>query len=249
MQISHSRYFLTRVMLIFILSLNFVYAGRPIATEDIGVAGKGIFELEISWDRFQWGGSVHDDLYSIVVNYGLTDRLQIGTELPYLSLQSPNFSIMHGISDIIFSAKYLMINESRKYPGLAVLGAIKTNSGNAPKGLGSGNLDYGLVLSTTKSINRLAIHAMAGYFVTETLDDFISYGIGIEFLVSSRLNLAAEIIGDSFVELPVSDPVMGLIGFSYAFSNTFVVDSGVRIGLTETAPNLNLTIGISTAFH
>jgi hypothetical protein len=52
------RLFLTGLVLIlvFVISPENISAYRPLGTEDAGVAGKGVGQMEISWDYLKWNG-------------------------------------------------------------------------------------------------------------------------------------------------------------------------------------------------
>jgi hypothetical protein len=104
-------------------------------TEDAAVAGRNTLEIELSFDAFDWEQSSLENLYLLYLNYVITKRLQVSIDLPYLSFQSPFFNNRHGFGDIILSSKCLLFDGNKNIPAFSLLGAIKTKTGNAEKGL------------------------------------------------------------------------------------------------------------------
>jgi hypothetical protein len=233
---------------IFIFGSIHCYAGRPLVTEDAVVAGKGINEIELSYDSFYWSSTGNEHLYLLYLNYGLMNRWQVSVDIPYISLNSPLLNDRNGWGDIVLSSKLLLFKESRKLPSIALLGSIKTKSGDEKDGFGIDEVFYGFLLSASKNYNDVFIHGMLGHKIANGQFDFLTYGIAIEYFLSNRFNIAAEIVGDNFIELSIIDPVAALFGGAYAFSDNFTLDSGISIGLSQAAPDWNLTMGMYITF-
>lgn len=134
------------------------YAYRPFVTEDAGVAGKGVIQLETSWDYLDWDNDDAEHALLFVPIYGITERLELSAEIPYLFHEQED-----GIGDINVVGKFLMLNETEKFPAFTLKGILKTSSGDADRGLGSGDLDYSIVLVTSKGFGSLTLHGMLGY--------------------------------------------------------------------------------------
>lgn len=109
--------------LFMILAAGNASAYRPLGTEDAGVAGKGVAQAEVSWDYLKWDNDEVEDeqVLMLVPIYGLTERLEISVEVPYLIHDLEDGS-EEGIGDVNLVAKYLLVEEGEKNPAFAVKG-------------------------------------------------------------------------------------------------------------------------------
>jgi hypothetical protein len=230
------------------------FAYRPFITEDAGVAGKGVVQLEASWDYLNWKGGDVDNAFLLVPVYGVTERLEVSLEIPYLLHNPDTGSHVDGIGDVNAVGKYLIFEEKDMCPAFALKGAIKTNSGSLSKGLGTGDLDYNLVAVASKSLGQFTLHAMFGYtFVGDNGDsniqDMYLYGFAADYAMTEAFHLVSEIAGNRNPDrTAANDPIIGLIGAYYKISEKVTVDGGMRFGFNDAAPQFNSTLGVTLTF-
>ena len=230
------------------------FAYRPFATEDAGVAGKGVAQLEISWDYLKWSTHDRENVFLVVPIFGITERLELSLEIPYLMHNPEEDKDQEGIGDINIVGKFLIVNETEKYPAFTLKGVVKTSSGDEEKGLGSGDVDYSLFTVTSKTIGKSTLHAMLGYtFVGNNGDDDIkniySYGLGLDYGLTEKFHIVGEISGNRHPDrLSDKDPLSGLLGITYKVSEKIILDGGIRYGFNNAVPKWNTTVGISITF-
>lgn len=230
------------------------FAYRPFATEDAGVAGKGVAQLEISWDYLKWGNNDRENVILFVPIYGITDRIELSVEIPYLFHNPEGDESIDGVGDINLVGKFLIFEEKDLMPAFTLKGAVKTKSGDEKKGLGSGDIDYSLVGVASKGFGILTLHAMLGYtFVGDNGDENIRniylYGVAGDYGLTEKFHVVAEITGNRHPDRrSPDDPVSGLLGITYKVSDKVTLDGGVRRGFNDSAPRWNTTIGISMTF-
>lgn len=229
-------------------------AYRPFATEDAGVAGKGVAQLELSWDRVWWRNGDVEHVLLMVPIYGFTDRLEVSAEIPYLVHDPADDQSHHGIGDITLVGKFLVLQETGARPALALKGIVKMNSGNQKRSLGSGDWDVGAAVAASKTLARLTLHAMLGYtFVGDSGDDNIRnialYGVAADYRVTDAFHVVAEVAGNQHPDRTErADPLSVLLGVTYALFDGLVLDAGVRRGLTPSAPTWDVFTGLSVSF-
>ncbi len=229
-------------------------AYRPFTTEDAGVAGKGVAQLELSWDHLRWRNGDEEHLLLAAAIYGLTDRLELSLEIPHLIRDPADDDSHAGIADVSLVGKYLLLRETETRPALAVKGVVKTNSGNAEQGLGSGDWDVGGAVAVSKTLGRLALHAMLGYTVVgdggnDDVRNIALYGVAADYRVTGAFHLVAEVAGNQHPDRTVrTDPVSVLVGVTYALLESWVIDAGVRRGVTRSAPAWDVFTGLSLSF-
>ena len=229
------------------------FAYRPFATEDAGVAGAGVAQLEMSWDYLDWDGG-RENMPLLVPVYGVSRRLELSAEIPYMLHEHEGGERMSGIGDINLVGKFLLLEEKAGRPSLVLKSAVKTKSGDEVKGLGSGALDYNITGAVSKAFGAVTLHGMLGYtFVGANGDDSIRnialYGLAADCGLTEKFHLAAEIAGNKHPEKAVrEDPLFGLLGFSRKVSDMLVLDAGARYSFNKALPKWSTTIGASITF-
>lgn len=232
-------------------STSFAY--RPLGTEDAGVAGKGLGQLELSWDYLKWGGD-KENIFLAVPIYGLTERLELSAEIPFLAEKPASEASSEGIGDINLVGKYLLIEENEGHPAFTLKGVLKLDNGDFAQGQGSGDKDYSLFAVSSRTIGNVSVHGHLGYTWVgrdkdENLRNIYLYGLAVDFGVSEALHVVGEIDGNRHPERTGYEaPRVALLGITYKFSEKLTGDIGVRKGLTETAPDWSTTTGVSITF-
>jgi hypothetical protein len=244
-------------IVVLLASPPFSFAYRPFTTEDAGVAGKGVFQTELSWDYLKYDNRDKDSLFLFVPIFGVSENLELSAEIPYVfkyPQDADNADNQNGIGDINLVGKYLLLKETENRPAIALKGAVKTSTGSAEKGIGSGDKDYSLFAVASKTLGKFTLHGMFGYTLVgdngdENIRNIYTYGGALDYELTEKLHLCGEVTGNSNPDkTAVNDPVIGLLGMYYKISEKFVVDGGVRYGFTRSAPEWSTTGGITVTF-
>ncbi len=242
---------------VLLVKINDVQAGRPFATEDAGVAGKGIFQLELGREYADQSNDDNEFFFQFVPIYGLTERLELSVELPYKFVPVSEGEDISGVEDAILALKTLIVEEGERIPALLLKTVVKFDNGDQNNGLGSGDTDLGFVAVATKGIDGLTLHSNIGYTLTgkdfdPAFRNYILYGIAGEYVLTEKANLMAEIYGESNSHFHIGafkhHDLQMLLGLTYQLPEMFVIDSGLKIGLLENSPDFGFTLGVSINF-
>lgn len=186
--------------LVFLFFEKPVFAGRPFSTEDAGVAGLGVFQLE---EGMVFSHQNQDEEFSFTTTpiVGLTPWLEVSADFPASFLQPKEGKNVEGWSDINLVTKLQFLPEKKYTPVLLVKNVVKFSNGNVAKGLGSGDEDFQWVGVATKTIQNLTLHSNVGYtFVgdkkDESLRDYLIYGLAAEYELFDRVKAVAEVYGE-----------------------------------------------------
>lgn len=223
------------------------YGGRPLAIEDAWVASKNQIQLEISWDSSRWSDNLIESIPLMIPYYGITDYLQVSMSIPFVILNSDVSGSSAGLGDLDASMKLLLANPE-KWPAVSIMTTIKTRSGAEEKGHGSGVVDVVALLSATLTRSTTMISAMLGHTYSEDHNNLLNYALGVEYGVSKRLTLGAELFGEEHLRKAGIHSISVLGGAAYAVTTTTTLDAGYRVGMTDAAPIWNITAGVSLAF-
>ncbi len=114
-----------------------------------------------------------------------------------------------GLGDIVLKAKYQMLEEDRHglLPDVSFRAAVKLPTGEKRSLLGSGEMDYGFGMLLDKTFSeKVTVFAGCNFIIIEKPDFFsvlnikrnmVSGVIGVEYLLTQRFSLVAQVTGNS----------------------------------------------------
>src|SRR3989338_526839 len=243
------RYASAFVLLSMIIAPALAY--RPLGTEDAGVAGKGMIQFEGSWDYLRWNDGLAEKNYLFVPIYGVTDRLELSTEITYMYHHNTDGTTASGAGDINLVAKFLLAEEGLKTPAFALKWVGKLDNGDYSAVLGSGDKDWSIFAVASKTAGRAVLHSHVGYtWVGKSKDanlrDIPLFALGIDYGATDLLHLLAEINGNRHPDSSATaDPRSLLLGLTYKLSDKYILDAGSRWGFSAASPAWNATFGVS----
>jgi len=234
------------------LSGNFVFAARPLSTDDAGVVDKGHLEMETGLEYVNQADK--EVALSLVIKRGMLDNLDLGIEIPYKFIDFSGGSGIDGVDDIKVMTKYNFREETDSLPAVSGSFSLKTDSGNNDKSLGTGEKEYAINSIFSKSFDAFNLHFNFGYTIKEDspgqdLRDILTYGLAIEYAVGEKLNLVGEISGENERRYDFDDNLTsGLIGVNYNISENIVCDLGFGFEISEASPDFKITTGLTVGF-
>ncbi|MBN3039771.1 MAG: transporter [Candidatus Omnitrophica bacterium] len=240
-------------MLSFFFSLivfpAFAFAARPLSTNDSGTVGKGGVELEYGVEYVN--GFDNEVGMGLAVTAGLFDNLDLAVEVPYAFIDAKQGSDSDGLLDISLSAKFNFIKDNEIFPDSSLSFSYKTDSANDDRGLGTGKPEYSLNGIFSKPLEPFAFHLDLGYtfkedFEDEDNEDVFTYGLAVEYELNERINLVAEVSGDSVLKRKFHDnSCSALFGFNYSLNDNITLDFGAGTEISRADPDFKVTSGIT----
>ncbi|NQT00116.1 MAG: transporter [Candidatus Omnitrophica bacterium] len=238
-----------------IFSLAFsssAFAARPLSTDDAGTVDQGHLEFE---SGFEYQNAANEEYsLSAVLKYGLTDKWDIGVEIPYQFLEVNDADDVDGSGDIVLYSKHVLLEETPEFPAVSFSFSLKTKTGDENKSLGTGELDYIINLILSKELDKIVSHLNFGYSYVgapegQDDDDVFSYAWALEYPLNEKVNLVGEVSAETNFSGDFDDnPFAALVGFNYAFSDMLTFDFGVGWGISEASADHRITAGLSAAF-
>ncbi|MBX2991357.1 MAG: transporter [Bacteroidetes bacterium] len=227
------------------------HASRPFVTEDAGVAGRKVLQLETSWDYIKWNNFDKEHVLTLVPIVGIGDEAEISVELPLMFHRHGASGGASGIGDINIVTKILLAEESDVFPAAALKTILKTTTGHAERGLGTGALDYSVVGVASKQLSSLILHGMFGYTFVGTNGDpsirnILLYGIAAGYALTDYASLVAEYAGNRHPDRSADvHPHSIMVGATYRLSDEVTIDASSRFGTTTAAAAWNTAIGLT----
>ena len=242
----------------------------PFYTDDADTTQKGKFHLEIS--------NEHDVLqkasYPIkrqntllfTLNYGLTDRLELGVNAPLITLSSSRIvepQSVTGAGDTQFGVKYRLLDEREgsRRPALSAVFYVEVPTGSVQKQIGSGITDFwlygiaqksltkktkarfnaGVIFSGNSSTGALGIRAERGRVFTGNTS------LVREF--TDKLTLGVEVFGAVSDNFRVSrGQLTGQVGGTYSLNEKLMLTMGILGGRFSGSPRAGIQLGMAYDF-
>ena len=229
-----------------------VFAARPLSTNDSGTVDKGSAELEYGVEFVN--GFDNEIGITLAATFGVLSFLDFGIEVPYSFIDAKEASDSDGFSDVTISSKLNFIKDHDILPDSALSFSYKTESANDERGLGTGRPEYSLTGIFSKCGEEISLHLNLGYtfkkdFEDTDNEDALTYGLAAEYVLNNKVNLVAEISGDTVLKRQFHDnSCSALIGFNYSLRDNIVLDFGVNTEISHSDPDFKVISGITIAF-
>jgi hypothetical protein len=266
----------TFILLVSTLSLPLTFfatssasAQQPFYTDDADVTPKKHFHFEVSneldWLQRADFPSLRQNTLDFEVDYGLANRLEVGVEVPVLSLAIARDAFPRGatgIGDTNISAKYNFLSEREKsrLPAMTIVVNLELPTGSVKRQLGSGLADFfvngvlqkSLTKETTLRLNGGVLFSgneTTGLLGIKARGTVLTAGASLVKKFNSKLQLGVEVTGATSKNLLLSKgQLQGQIGGNYQFRRNASFDFGVIAGKYVASPRVGVQIGLSIDF-
>jgi hypothetical protein len=134
-------------------------------------------------------------------------------------------------------------------PALHLTAGLKAPLADVEGGFGTGEWDYGVGLSLTRSFGTILLFTDLTYWVLGDLDDLelldpVSYSIALGYpLASGRYSLLFSLSGYSRIFAGVDPPMQAGFAVSHLLDSGASLSANINVGLTESAPDFAFSLG------
>lgn len=177
------------------------------------------------------------------LSYGLTDRVEIITNLPY-NLSYHNSVNDSGIEDINFGFKHRIIDETTYLPAFAYLFYISGDIGEEAFST-RGGIGGGLII--TKKLGPVKAHGNLIYFYPEKegFKETWNINLGSELNVSYNSKILFEIIGRKAIDKNKIDLVEWRLGYRVKVTDFSYSTVSAGFDIKNRNPDIRLMFGVS----
>lgn len=264
------RYTLFFVILVF-LSAAPATAQLPFYTDDAETTARGKFHLEFSnehdWLQESSLPVKRQNSSTVSLFYGLTDRIEVGVNVPFIKIFSERSSILGnpaGLGDTQFGVKARLRDEREgsRLPAVSVVFYVEAPTGSTRRQIGSGLLDYWLYGVLQKSFTKRTTGRLNGGVLFAGNSSTGVVGIngargqvftGNGSLVrdfTPKLKLGAELFGGVTNNFNLSrGQLEAQVGGSYALSDSLAFTFGALAGRYPASPRAGMHLGFTYDFE
>ena len=231
-----------------LLASGSAWAGRPLDTEDTGTVEPGRAELELSLNYARNPGDNTGSTLG-VFNFGVFPGFEARVELPLLLVEPEDEKSRAGFGDATVGFKYRLLDEKGALPALLGSLILRLPTGDADQGLGSEDVDVGLLGVISKSSGPLTFFGNIGYTIVTRDEDpnFWSFNAAVEYRATQAWSLVGELVS-TVGESRAAETVVLRAGSVYALTDMIKLDGAVGFGLTTQSPDVVVTVGVTIAF-
>lgn len=237
------------------------FAARPLIIDDA-------VPLDFQQCKIEGGGwyekdaGCHDWLWPVGLGYGLVPSLEVnlglgGTFQQQLDIDESGrecVSSAGGMGDLLVSAKWQFLDESRWIPRQAVVPTVKFPTADRDNGLGSGEMDCDVTWIASKSLpDKWGVHFNLGYaFIGkppgEDAGDVIHYGASVDYIIADPLQWVGEIYAEKELLGGTSHVVIFNTGLRWTVIDGLVLDAAAGSSISRAGPDLTATAGFTWEF-
>jgi hypothetical protein len=252
------------------LSASHAYAQIPFYTDDAETTEKGKFHFEFfnehDWLQKSSLPGKTQNTTNFTLNYGVTDRVELGLNAPILNISNTRQSLLgrqSGFGDTQLGVKVKLRDErdGSRLPAVSVVFYVELPTGSTRKQTGSGLLDYWLYGVLQKSLTkRTKVRLNGGILFAGNSSTGL---IGIEgtrgqvFTANGslvrdftpKLQLGAELFGGVTNNFNLTrGQLEAQLGGSYSVLDNFAFTFGVLAGRFPASPRAGFHLGFAYDF-
>ena len=246
------------------------YAQIPFYTDDADTTPKGEFHLEFlnehDWLQRSALPAKRQNISTFTLNYGLTDRIELGVNVPFIKILNTRESIIRneaGIGDTQFGVKVRLYDEREhsRLPAFTLVFYFEAPTGSARKQIGSGLTDYWLYGVAQKTLTKRTTARVNGGILFAGNSSVGVLGIqtnrGRVFTANGslvrdftpKLKLGVELFGAATSNFDLSrGQLQGQFGGSYSLRDDFAVTFGLLGGRFAASPQIGVNLGFAYDF-
>ena len=246
-----------------------VKAQQPFVTDDADVTPKGHLHFEFS-NEFDWlqadsFPNLKQNTADFELDYGLFEDLEIGFEVPVITLFNARGSAsrtVSGLGDSNFSAKYNFYKEreNSRLPAMTIAMNVELPTGDTKRQLGSGLADFYLNGILQKSLSKTAKlrlnggilfsgNETTGVIGIKSRGTVLTAGASVVKQFNPKLQLGIELVGATTSAFQLGKgQLQTLVGGNYQFKSNTSFDFGIVAGKYAASPRAGVQLGVSIDF-
>jgi len=221
-----------------------------LSTDDTEMVQPGTIEVQAggAYSRIDSRNEAYDAMLILLTGF-YSERLELGIAIPYLWTRPDGYPDENGFSDVTAGLKLKPIDQAGWWPALALELQLKTTTGDADKGLGTGASDYTALLVADSSFGEILLIANLGYTYVDKRSGFDPSNVlvasaAVELPLSETLLLSAELYSELPTERGYKNYVDTGVCLSYTWAESTWLQFGGSAGLSDEAEDYIVFWGV-----
>jgi len=251
-----------------------VHAAYPLIVDDADILDVGESEFVVSYD-FLLDDHEIGYAFPLQFTHGIMPRVEFAIDGGYQFLQERGHGHAHahlehdnhedehdgperhrvdGWLDTILALKWKALDQGRSPFAVTLEGSIKLPTASSRRGLGTGNIDFGLNLAATRDFGGTALDLNVGYLFAEHFhgrrrdSDEWFYGAAVRHGATETVELFAEIFGETPAAGRSGTIVTTRAGLTWEFREGFALAGAAGTAFGRDSEDLLATVGLIRMF-
>jgi hypothetical protein len=172
--------------------------GPPLITDDPGTVARRHWEINLAFTAEHSPGLRQYEMPLIDMNYGYSERVQLKWEIPWVLLDQPGMTFA-GAGNSNLGIKWRFKDEDRYGPAMSTYPQVLINNptSSVRRGVAERGASLFLPIQVQSDLRAIHLNVDAGYLFHGGGPDAWSWGIAIGREFSPKVELLAEIHGES----------------------------------------------------
>jgi hypothetical protein len=229
----------------------YAQGGPPLITDDPGTPGDGKWEIQVSFIHERAGRERTYEAPLLDINYGLGDHIQLKYEVAYLTVDKDASGAHSGLGNSLFGVKWRFLDEDRHGLAMSVYPQLEVNNptNSVRRGLVESGTNLLLPLEVARTFGPFEVAGEVGYQFVQHDDDQWIYGVAAAYPLTDKLELVAELHGESDQDFATNDLLFN-VGTRWEFAEglTLLFSIGRSLRDLDDSPDLLLYAGLQFNF-
>jgi hypothetical protein len=233
---------------------EFIVPARPTVSNPAEFQKPGVLQLEVGYNTNVRAPGTHlEQDMPLALRFAVSRRVLLEFDGDSPSSQSDSGVTTTGVGDSQLGIQVVLHHENEKRPGFSVAYYIKLPTADSNKGLGTGRVDHDFIALVSKKTHGTTFDFNAIYLLSGRTTDNGHASSGQAAFAAShdvwkRAGIQGELSGYSRND-EQSGALFALAAFTYQIKPRFVIDTGVRFGLTHDAPGAGFFAGLTVGIY
>jgi outer membrane putative beta-barrel porin/alpha-amylase len=233
---------------------DFIVPARPTVSNPAEFQKPGVLQLEVGYNaNFRAPGTHLQQDMPLALRFAVSRRVLLEFDGDSPSSQSDSGVRTTGAGDSQLGIQVVLHHENDKRPGFSLAYYIKLPTADSIKGLGTGRVDHDFIALVSKKTHGTTLDFNAIYLLSGRTTDNGHASSGQAAFAAShdvkkRAGIQGELSGYSRND-GQSGAMFALAAFTYKIKKRFVMDTGLRFGLTHDAPHDGFFVGLTVGIY
>ena len=237
---------------------DFIVPARPTVSNPAEFQKPGVLQLEFGFNRSlraTEGGSLWD--FPLAIRFAASRRLLVEFDGDSPFAQESSGMRLTGAGDSQLGVQVVLQHEQHKCPGVSLAYYIKVPTASSSRGFGTGRVDHSVIGLLSKTYGKTTFDVngtwlLAGRPLNRGHASSAQGAAAVSYEIVKRWAVQAELSGFGRSDRQPG-ALSALSAVTYQVNHRFVIDGGVRAGLTHDAPGLvafvGMTVGIADLYR
>lgn len=220
---------------------------RPTVTNSTTTTQCGVVEADYGLTSLLPGDGTHHEVLGGSLRYGITPRIDFRWGIDNMHSYYGGGDHIVGTGDNWLGGRVRLTGEKQTWISTAFMYTIKLPTAGTADGFGTGFVDHSFTFIASKDIRKWHFDfntiELLGGRPGDGFDTNTTLALAAAHPLKGKWGMVYEAWGQTSLNAVSPAFASNLVGVTYNFSDRFIFDGGVDLGVTSDAPRARLLVG------